>query len=209
MPRSFTPRQTIRCIRRRTKQAFQDLQNQLNKAFAIPPPVATACKELPSQRADGIWTPGRGTWVNTVRFNEIAILGRLVGRFKGFTGRQNRWFLHQTAVRNRPATGTKAHKKLDIVADEPTFLSEKDKRNIRTEAEAQLKKNMAKSADAEDSPPRLKKAIAAAYSPFFSREIDPEKEVTITTGANEGMLSVFIAFLKAGDEVILFESFFD
>ncbi|KAK5008442.1 hypothetical protein LTR28_003958 [Elasticomyces elasticus] len=193
MPRSFTPRQTIRCIRRR------NLQNQLNKAFAIPPPVATACKELPSQRADGIWTPGRGTWVNTVRFNEIAILGRLVGRFKGFTGRQNRWFLHQTAVRNRPATGTKAHKKLDIVADEPTFLSEKDKQNIRTEAEAQLKKNMAKSADAEDSPP----------SPFFSREIDPEKEVTITTGANEGMLSVFIAFLKAGDEVILFESFFD
>ncbi|KAK4991292.1 arylformamidase [Elasticomyces elasticus] len=57
--------------------------------------------------------------------------------------------------------------------------------------------------------PRLKKAIAAAYSPFFGREIDPEKEVTITTGANEGMLSAFMAFLEAGDEVILFEPFFD
>jgi kynurenine aminotransferase len=34
--------------------------------------------------------------------------------------------------------------------------------------------------------PRLKKAIADAYSPFFGRSIDPEKEVTITTGANEG-----------------------
>jgi kynurenine aminotransferase len=33
--------------------------------------------------------------------------------------------------------------------------------------------------------PRLKKAIADAYSPFFGRELDPEKEVTITTGANE------------------------
>ncbi|KAK4912442.1 hypothetical protein LTR28_013900, partial [Elasticomyces elasticus] len=56
---------------------------------------------------------------------------------------------------------------------------------------------------------QLKKAIAAAYSPFFGREIDPEKEVTITTGANEGMLSAFMAFLEAGDEVILFEPFFD
>src|SRR5690242_17834640 len=33
--------------------------------------------------------------------------------------------------------------------------------------------------------PRLKKAIADAYSPFFGREINPETEVTITTGANE------------------------
>ncbi len=34
--------------------------------------------------------------------------------------------------------------------------------------------------------PRLKKAIADAYSPFFGRTLDPETEVTITTGANEG-----------------------
>ena len=35
--------------------------------------------------------------------------------------------------------------------------------------------------------PRLKKAIADAYSPFYGRTLDPETEVTITTGANEGM----------------------
>lgn len=34
--------------------------------------------------------------------------------------------------------------------------------------------------------PRLKKAIADAYSPHWGRKIDPETEVTITTGANEG-----------------------
>ncbi len=39
--------------------------------------------------------------------------------------------------------------------------------------------------------PRLKKAIAEAYSPFFGRTLDPETEVTITTGANEGMLDLF------------------
>jgi kynurenine aminotransferase len=32
----------------------------------------------------------------------------------------------------------------------------------------------------------LKKAIADAYTPFFGRKLDPDTEVTITTGANEG-----------------------
>ncbi|THV70234.1 hypothetical protein D6D19_03075 [Aureobasidium pullulans] len=57
--------------------------------------------------------------------------------------------------------------------------------------------------------PRLKKALADAYSPFFGRTLDPEKEVTITTGANEGMLSAFMGFVEPGDEVIVFEPFFD
>ena len=57
--------------------------------------------------------------------------------------------------------------------------------------------------------PRLKKAIANAYSLFFGRTIDPATEVPITTGANEGMLSAFMAFVEPGDEVIIFEPFFD
>ncbi|KAJ5730086.1 kynurenine aminotransferase [Penicillium malachiteum] len=57
--------------------------------------------------------------------------------------------------------------------------------------------------------PRLKQAIADAYSPFFGRTLNPETEVSITTGANEGMLSAFMAFIEPGDEVIIFEPFFD
>ncbi|KAI4209030.1 MAG: hypothetical protein LQ351_008003 [Letrouitia transgressa] len=57
--------------------------------------------------------------------------------------------------------------------------------------------------------PRLKKAIAKAYSPLLGKDIDPDTEVTITTGANEGMLSAFMAFVEPGDEVIVFEPFFD
>ncbi|KAH8811830.1 aminotransferase class I and II [Xylogone sp. PMI_703] len=57
--------------------------------------------------------------------------------------------------------------------------------------------------------PRLKKAIAESYSPYFGRQLDPNTEVTITTGANEGMLSVFMGFIEEGDEVIVFEPFFD
>ena len=57
--------------------------------------------------------------------------------------------------------------------------------------------------------PRLKKAIADAYTPFFGRKINPDTEVTITTGANEGMLCAFMGFVEQGDEVIVFEPFFD
>jgi len=57
--------------------------------------------------------------------------------------------------------------------------------------------------------PRLRKALADAYSPFFGRTLNPETEIQITTGANEGMLSAFMGFLEDGDEVIVFEPFFD
>lgn len=57
--------------------------------------------------------------------------------------------------------------------------------------------------------PRLKKAIADAYSPFFGKKLNPDTEVTITTGANEGCLSAFMGFVEPGDEVVLFEPFFD
>jgi aspartate/methionine/tyrosine aminotransferase len=35
--------------------------------------------------------------------------------------------------------------------------------------------------------PRLKKAISEAYAPHWGRKLDPETEITITTGANEGL----------------------
>lgn len=43
--------------------------------------------------------------------------------------------------------------------------------------------------------PRLKKAIADAYSPLWGRKLNPETEVTITTGANEGTVRMAICDL--------------
>lgn len=51
--------------------------------------------------------------------------------------------------------------------------------------------------------------MADTYSPFFGRKINPNTEVTITSGANEGILSAFMGFVEPGDEVIVFEPFFD
>lgn len=56
---------------------------------------------------------------------------------------------------------------------------------------------------------RLLKAISESYSPLFGRTLDPKSEIVVTAGANEGMFSAFAAFLEPGDEVILFEPFFD
>lgn len=57
--------------------------------------------------------------------------------------------------------------------------------------------------------PILKQAVADSYSPFFDREINPDTDVVITAGANEGMYAAFTGFLNPGDEVIVFEPFFD
>ncbi len=57
--------------------------------------------------------------------------------------------------------------------------------------------------------PRLRKALAETYSEWLSRSIDPETEVTVTSGANEGILSAFMAFVESGDEVVVFEPFVD
>ncbi|EMD32220.1 hypothetical protein CERSUDRAFT_108903 [Gelatoporia subvermispora B] len=56
---------------------------------------------------------------------------------------------------------------------------------------------------------RLRQAIKEFYGPQLGRDLDVESEILITSGANEGEYSVFVAFLEPGDEVIMFEPFFD
>ncbi|KAI0091938.1 pyridoxal phosphate-dependent transferase [Irpex rosettiformis] len=59
--------------------------------------------------------------------------------------------------------------------------------------------------------PRLRQAIAKVFGPQFKlgRDLDIESEILVTSGANEGQYSVLTAFLNSGDEVIMFEPFFD
>jgi aspartate/methionine/tyrosine aminotransferase len=57
--------------------------------------------------------------------------------------------------------------------------------------------------------PRLRRAIAATWQQDYGREIDPESEVTVTSGATEAIFAALQAFLGPGDEVIAFEPFYD
>ncbi|KAK6461826.1 pyridoxal phosphate-dependent transferase [Scheffersomyces coipomensis] len=56
--------------------------------------------------------------------------------------------------------------------------------------------------------PNLIKELTKHYSKAFGRDVDAS-EIQVTTGANEGIFSIFFGFLTPGDEVIVFEPFFD
>src|SRR5690348_1391758 len=55
----------------------------------------------------------------------------------------------------------------------------------------------------------LRIAIAEKYRRFYGMEVDHDREVTVTCGATEAMASVFMALMDPGDEVIIFEPFYE
>ncbi len=57
--------------------------------------------------------------------------------------------------------------------------------------------------------PRLRQAIADKYRKFYGMEVDPDRHVTVCCGSTETMLSTLLAVLNPGDEVIIFEPFYE
>src|ERR671912_1561427 len=52
-------------------------------------------------------------------------------------------------------------------------------------------------------------AIAAKTKRFLDLDIDPETEITVTCGSTEGMIAAMMACVDAGEEVIVFEPFYE
>lgn len=57
--------------------------------------------------------------------------------------------------------------------------------------------------------PNLVRQLARRYSVHLQREIDPMAEVAVTIGASQALYLSLQTLIKPGDEVILFEPFFD
>jgi aspartate/methionine/tyrosine aminotransferase len=57
--------------------------------------------------------------------------------------------------------------------------------------------------------PRLRQAIVATWARDYGREIDPDREITVTSGATEAIFDIVQALLGPGDELITFEPFYD
>jgi len=55
----------------------------------------------------------------------------------------------------------------------------------------------------------LREAIAAKYRRWYGLEIDPEREITVCCGATESMIASLLAIIESGDEVIIFEPFYE
>src|SRR5436853_431461 len=55
----------------------------------------------------------------------------------------------------------------------------------------------------------LRQAIARKMQEWQGISIDPEKEVTVCCGSTEAMISTLLAICNAGDEVVIFEPFYE
>jgi aspartate/methionine/tyrosine aminotransferase len=52
-------------------------------------------------------------------------------------------------------------------------------------------------------------AIAAKYKRVYDLDIDPERELTVCCGATEGMMSSLLAVTNPGDELVIFEPYYE
>src|ERR1043166_6522520 len=56
---------------------------------------------------------------------------------------------------------------------------------------------------------RLRDAIARKYREWYGMEVNPETELTVTCGATEAMATTLLALVDPGEEVIVFEPFYE
>ncbi|MCC6342604.1 MAG: aminotransferase class I/II-fold pyridoxal phosphate-dependent enzyme [Bryobacterales bacterium] len=52
-------------------------------------------------------------------------------------------------------------------------------------------------------------AIASKYRAWHGLEVDPEREITVCCGATEGMIATLLAVTNPGDEIIVFEPYYE
>jgi aspartate/methionine/tyrosine aminotransferase len=56
---------------------------------------------------------------------------------------------------------------------------------------------------------RHREALARKYQSWYALDADPDREITVTCGATEAMISAMLALVDPGDEVIVFEPFYE
>jgi aminotransferase len=55
----------------------------------------------------------------------------------------------------------------------------------------------------------LREAIAWKFERLYGVPVDPERDVTVTCGSTEAMIAALLAILDPGDEVVVFEPFYE
>lgn len=55
----------------------------------------------------------------------------------------------------------------------------------------------------------FRNAIAEKYHTWYSVDYDPEREITVCCGATEGMIATLLAVTNPGDEIIIFEPYYE
>src|SRR5438105_11966316 len=55
----------------------------------------------------------------------------------------------------------------------------------------------------------FREAIAAKFERSYGMEVDPERQICVTCGSTEGMIASMLAVIDPGDEVIVFEPYYE
>jgi len=87
----------------------------------------------------------------------------------------------------------------------PDFAAPEDIKRVAMQAIADDVNQYAITWGAKD----FRDAIAKKTKWHLGFEIDPEREITVTCGSTEGMISAMMATVDPGDEVIVFEPFYE
>lgn len=56
---------------------------------------------------------------------------------------------------------------------------------------------------------RLREALARKYGEWYGMVVNPETEITVTCGSTEAMVATLMAIVEPGDEVIVFDPFYE
>jgi aminotransferase len=57
--------------------------------------------------------------------------------------------------------------------------------------------------------PSLRAALSETYARRYGMEVDPSREITVTCGSTEAMIASILAVLDPGDELVVFEPFYE
>ncbi len=57
--------------------------------------------------------------------------------------------------------------------------------------------------------PAFRRAIAEKYARSYGMQLDPQTEIVVTCGSTEAMIATFLGVLDPGDEVVVFEPYYE
>jgi aminotransferase len=97
------------------------------------------------------------------------------------------------------------HKAINLAQGFPDFAAPDE---IKTAAQQAIAADLNQYAITWGAPP-LRQAIARKYHDWYKLDYDPETEITVCCGATEGMIASLLAVADPGDEVIVFEPFYE
>jgi len=98
-----------------------------------------------------------------------------------------------------------AHDAVNLAQGYPDFSAPEE---IKRAAQAAIADDINQYAITWGAKP-FRQAIASKYKHWYGMDLDPEREITVCCGATEGMIASLLAVTNPGDEVIVFEPYYE